>query len=90
MQFTINLTECQQEEAWIYLIIHMIIYYTPILIGPAKGIKANKKTVMNKLRQILRLHERGEGKLKISDLTGVSHDTFKKYLNIYLRLDLTP
>jgi transposase len=54
------------------------------------GIMANKKTDMSKLRQILRLHAQGERKLKISELTGVSRNTLKKYLKIYLRLGLTP
>jgi transposase len=50
---------------------------------------ANKKTDMSKLRQILRLYANGEKKLKISELTGVSRNTIKKYLKIYLRLGLT-
>jgi len=50
---------------------------------------ANKKTDMSKLRQILRLYTQGEKKLKISSLTGVSRNTLKKYLKIYLRLGLT-
>lgn len=45
---------------------------------------------MSKLRQILRLYTQGEKKLKISSLTGVSRNTLKKYLKIYLRLGLTP
>ena len=44
---------------------------------------------MSKLRQILRLYTQGEKKLKISSLTGVSRNTLKKYLKIYLRLGLT-
>jgi transposase len=51
---------------------------------------ANKKTDMSKLRQILRLYTQGEKKLKISSLTGISRNTLKKYLKIYLRLGLTP
>lgn len=51
---------------------------------------ANKKTDMSKLRQMLRLYARGESKLKISELTGVSRNTLKKYLKIYARLNLTP
>lgn len=51
---------------------------------------ANKKTDMSKLRQILRLYTQGEKKLKISTLTGISRNTLKKYLKIYLRLGLTP
>lgn len=50
---------------------------------------ANKKIDMSKLRQILRLYEKGEKKLKISELTGVSRNTLKKYLKIYLHLGLT-
>ena len=50
---------------------------------------ANKKTDMSKLRQMLRLHEQGESKLRISTLTGVSRNTLKKYLKIYSRLHLT-
>ncbi|MGB8491454.1 MAG: IS21 family transposase [Bacteroidales bacterium] len=44
---------------------------------------------MSKLRQILRLYTQGEKKLKISSLTGISRNTLKKYLKIYLRLGLT-
>lgn len=50
---------------------------------------ANKKTDMSKLRQMLRLHTKGESKLKISELTGVSRNTLKKYLKIYKRLGLS-
>jgi transposase len=45
---------------------------------------------MSKIRQILRLYGSGEKKLKISELTGVSRNTLKKYLKTYLRLGLTP
>ena len=51
---------------------------------------ANKKTDMSKIRQMLRLFAQGESKLKISELTGVSRNTLKKYLKIYTRLGLTP
>lgn len=51
---------------------------------------ANKKTDMSKIRQMLRLFTQGESKLKISELTGVSRNTLKKYLKIYTRLGLTP
>ena len=50
---------------------------------------ANKKTDMSKLRQMLRLYAQGESKLKISELTGVSRNTLKKYLKIYARLRLS-
>src|SRR4030042_4241310 len=53
------------------------------------GIMANKKTKMSKLRQMLRLYAQGESKLKISELTGVSRNTLKKYLKIYARLRLS-
>jgi DNA-binding NarL/FixJ family response regulator len=59
-----------------------------VFIITNSGIMANKKTDMSKLRQILRLHEKGESKLKISELTGVSRNTLKKYLKIYQRLGL--
>jgi len=52
-------------------------------------IMANKKTDMSKLRQMLRLYTQGESKLKISELTGVSRNTLKKYLKIYTRLGLS-
>lgn len=50
---------------------------------------ANKKTNMSKIRQMLRLFTQGESKLKISELTGVSRNTLKKYLKIYAGLDLS-
>jgi transposase len=50
---------------------------------------ANKKIDMSKLRQMLRLYAQGESKLKISNLTGVSRNTLKKYLKIYDRLGFT-
>jgi len=52
-------------------------------------IMANKKTDMSKIRQMLRLYGQGESKLRISELTGISRNTFKKYLKIFLRLGLT-
>ena len=50
---------------------------------------ADKKTDMSKLRQMLRLYTQGESKLKISELTGVSRNTLKKYLKIYTHLGLS-
>jgi transposase len=38
---------------------------------------------------MLRLYAQDESKLKISDLTGVSRNTLKKYLKIYMRLGLS-
>lgn len=50
---------------------------------------ANKRKDMSKLRQMLRLYSQGESKLKISELTGVSRNTLKKYLKLYIRLELS-
>ena len=41
---------------------------------------ANKMILMTKLRQILRLYTQGESKRKISERTGVSRNTLKKYI----------
>jgi transposase len=64
-----------------------VIFAVDFIIN--SGIMANKKTDMSKLRQMLRLYSQGESKLKISDLTGVSRNTLKKYLKIYIRQGLT-
>jgi transposase len=50
---------------------------------------ANKRKDMSKIRQMLRLNSQGESKLKISKLTGVSRNTLKKYLKLYIRLGLS-
>lgn len=50
---------------------------------------ANKTINMSKLRQMLRLYAQGERKLRISELTGISRNTLKKYLKTYERLGLT-
>ena len=50
---------------------------------------ANKTINMSKLRQILRLYSQGEKKLKISELTGISRNTLKKYIKIFHLLELT-
>lgn len=50
---------------------------------------ANKGINMSKLRQMLRLYAKGESKLKINELTGVSRNTLKKYPKTYARLGLT-
>ena len=60
-----------------------------VLLMVNRGIMANKKIDMSKLRQILRLYSQGEKKLKISTLTGVSRNTLKKYLRIYHGLGLS-
>lgn len=50
---------------------------------------ANNPISMNKLRQVLKLHCQGQGKLKISEVMGMSRNTVKKYLNHFLRLKIT-
>jgi transposase len=50
---------------------------------------ANKQIDMSKLRQILRLYSQNESKLKISELTGVSRNTLKKYINRWKRLGIS-
>jgi transposase len=50
---------------------------------------ANKIILMTKIRQILRLYTQGESKRKISELTGVSRNTLKKYILEYRRRRLT-
>jgi transposase len=50
---------------------------------------ANKTINLSKLKQMLRLYAQGGIKLKISELTGVSRNTLKKYLKTYSRLGLT-
>ena len=53
------------------------------------GTMANKTKDMSKVRQMLRLYSQGESKLKISELTGVSRNTLKKYLKRYVQLGLS-
>jgi transposase len=50
---------------------------------------ANKIILMSKIRQILRLYTQGESKRKISELTGVSRNTLKKYILEFRRKQLT-
>src|SRR5580693_3917058 len=50
---------------------------------------ANKIILMTKLRQILRLFAQGESKRKISERTGISRNTLKKYILEYLEKRLT-
>jgi hypothetical protein len=49
---------------------------------------AIKSISMSKIRQILRLYVQGQSKLAIYRLTGVSRNTFKKYIKDYERLHL--
>ncbi len=44
---------------------------------------------MSKLRQLLRLYSQGESKLNISKLTGLSRNTVKKYIKIFIEKELT-
>lgn len=44
---------------------------------------------MSKLRQVLKLHCQGQNKLQISSTTGLSRNTVKKYLHIFIRLKTT-
>jgi transposase len=44
---------------------------------------------MSKLRQVLRLYCQGQSKLHISNTTGLSRNTIKKYLRIFKELRLT-
>jgi len=39
---------------------------------------------------MLRLYAQGESEFNISELTGISRNTLKKYFKIYHRLELTP
>jgi hypothetical protein len=48
-----------------------------------------KLSQTNLIARFMRLYSQGESKLKISDLTGVSRNTLKKYLKIYIRQGLT-
>jgi transposase len=49
---------------------------------------ANNPIKMAKVRQILRLYSEGKSKLQISEHTGSSRNTIKKYIRIYESLDL--
>lgn len=50
---------------------------------------ANNPINMNKLRQILKLHCQGQSKLFISEVTGMSRNTVKKYLKQFINLKMT-
>ncbi|MEP7170994.1 MAG: hypothetical protein ABI855_16620 [Bacteroidota bacterium] len=49
---------------------------------------ANKRITMAKVRQILRLHYEGKTKLQISELSGSSRNTVKRYLRVLEREQL--
>lgn len=50
---------------------------------------SNKAITMSKIRQLLRLYQQEESKMKISALTGISRNTVKKYIKCYHRLNVT-
>ncbi|RYY43596.1 MAG: transposase [Chitinophagaceae bacterium] len=50
---------------------------------------ANKTILMSRIRQILRLYTEGTSKKKISELTGSSRNTVKKYIQKFHREHLT-
>jgi transposase len=50
---------------------------------------ANKPIKMSKLRQVLRLFCQGQSKLYISEITGLSRNTVKKYLHVLTTLKTT-
>lgn len=50
---------------------------------------ANKTILMSRIRQILRLYTQGTSKKKISELTGSSRNTVKKYIQKFHREHLT-
>ena len=53
------------------------------------SIMANKTILMSRIRQILRLYTEGTSKKKISELTGSSRNTVKKYIQKFHRERLT-
>lgn len=50
---------------------------------------ANKTILMSRIRQILRFYTQGTSKKKISELTGSSRNTVKKYIQKFHREHLT-
>lgn len=50
---------------------------------------ANKPISMSKLRQLFKLYAQGKSKVGISEITGMSRNTVKKYLKVFFRLKLT-
>jgi transposase len=50
---------------------------------------ANKTILMSSIRQLLRMYAQGNGKKQISNLTGLSRNTIKKYLRRFVSLKLT-
>jgi hypothetical protein len=50
---------------------------------------ANNPIHMSKLRQVLKLHCQGQNKLQISTTTGLSRNTVKKYIRVFIALKTT-
>jgi transposase len=50
---------------------------------------ANKSISMSKLRQVLKLYCQGQNKLQVSVITGLSRNTVKKYIHIFIGLRTT-
>ena len=50
---------------------------------------ANKTILMTKIRQILRLFTQGKSKVQISEQTGASRNTVKKYIRRFLSEKMT-
>jgi transposase len=50
---------------------------------------ANNPILMSKLRHVLKLHCQGQNKLQISTTTGLSRNTVKKYIRVFVGLKTT-
>jgi len=50
---------------------------------------ANKPISMSKLRQVLKLYCQGQNKLQVSTITGLSRNTVKKYIHVFIGLKTT-
>ena len=50
---------------------------------------ANKPIAMSKLRQVIKLHCQGQSKLQISNVTGLSRNTIRKYIQVLVGLKTT-
>jgi transposase len=50
---------------------------------------ANIPILMSKLRHVLKLHNQGQNKLQITTTTGLSRNTVRKYLHIFIALKTT-
>jgi len=50
---------------------------------------SNNSINMNKIRQILRMHSQGIGKLKIAEQTGIARNTIRKYIKEFSQSELS-